>query len=243
MSEAAVSSLERDRIVQAVIGMNDSPAEQSDGASRRSVVLVTGMSGSGKSTVLAELKRRGHRVIDTDDAGWIVETRTVGGPEPVWDLEQIKTLIDDQCTGWLFIAGCVANQGAVYHRFDAVVLLSAPVDVILDRVADRANPFGSTAEDRTKIAKDLAAFEPLLRVGGSRDRRLRRPSPKSSQRSKRVASGAGRRDPLRSRTRTSHLTRPEPRISAGHMAGRILRVVRHCSARRRRPRDGVPPPR
>jgi adenylylsulfate kinase-like enzyme len=50
MSEAAVSSLERDKIVQAVIGMNDSPAEQSDGASRRSVVLVTGMSGSGKST-------------------------------------------------------------------------------------------------------------------------------------------------------------------------------------------------
>ena len=49
----------------------------------------------------------------------------------------------------------MANQGAVYDRFDAVVLLSAPVDVILDRVADRANPFGSTAEDRTKIAKDL----------------------------------------------------------------------------------------
>jgi hypothetical protein len=41
MSEAAVSSLERDEIVQAVIGMNGSPAEQSDGASRRSVVLVT----------------------------------------------------------------------------------------------------------------------------------------------------------------------------------------------------------
>lgn len=169
MSEAAVSSLERDKIVQAVIGMNDSPAEQSDGASRRSVVLVTGMSGSGKSTVLAELKRRGHRVIDTDDPGWIVETHTVGGPEPVWDLEQIKALIDGHRTGWLFIAGCVANQGAVYDRFEAVVLLSAPVDVILDRVADRANPFGSTAEDRTKIAKDLAAFELLLRAGADRE--------------------------------------------------------------------------
>jgi hypothetical protein len=35
MSEAAVSSLERDKIVQAVIGMNGSPAEQSDGAWRQ----------------------------------------------------------------------------------------------------------------------------------------------------------------------------------------------------------------
>ena len=58
-------------------------------------MLVTRMSGSGKSTVLAELKRRGHRVIDTDDPGWIVETHTVGGRQPVWDLDQIKALIDD----------------------------------------------------------------------------------------------------------------------------------------------------
>jgi hypothetical protein len=51
----------------------------------------------------------------------------------------------------------------VYDRFDVVVLLSAPIDVILDRVGKRANPFGSRREDRAKIARDLAAFEPLLR--------------------------------------------------------------------------------
>src|SRR4051794_7170333 len=33
-------------------------------------ILVTGMSGTGKSSVLAELGRRGYRVVDTDDAGW-----------------------------------------------------------------------------------------------------------------------------------------------------------------------------
>lgn len=71
--------------------------------------------------------------------------------------------------GWLFVAGCVANQGALYDRFDAVVLLSAPVDVILARVADRANPFGSTPLDRAKIASDLAAFEPLVRAGANHE--------------------------------------------------------------------------
>lgn len=158
------------KIVQAVIAMNTSEAaQQCEGATRRTVVLVTGMSGTGKSTVLAELKRRGHQVVDTDDPGWIVETCTAGGAEPVWDLNRIKALIDEHRTGWLFIGGCVANQGAVYDRIDAVVLLSAPVDVILDRVADRANPFGSMAVDRTKIANDLTAFEPLLRASADRE--------------------------------------------------------------------------
>jgi hypothetical protein len=49
----------------------------------------------------------------------------------------------------------VANQGAVYDRFDAVVLLSAPLEVILDRVADGANPFGSTAEDGRRLPTTL----------------------------------------------------------------------------------------
>jgi adenylylsulfate kinase-like enzyme len=66
MADERVSTLRPDTVVQAVIGMNGSPAaEPSEGASRRSVVLVTGMSGTGKSTVLTELRRRGHRVIDT----------------------------------------------------------------------------------------------------------------------------------------------------------------------------------
>jgi hypothetical protein len=33
-------------------------------------ILVTGISGTGKSSVLGELGRRGYRVVDTDDQGW-----------------------------------------------------------------------------------------------------------------------------------------------------------------------------
>jgi hypothetical protein len=58
-----------------------------------------------------------------------------------------------------------AVQLAAYDRFDAVVLLSAPIDVILARAIHRANPFGSCPEDRTKIANDLTEFEPQLRAG------------------------------------------------------------------------------
>lgn len=135
----------------------------------RAAVLLTGMPGSGKSTVLSELARRGHRVVDTDDPGWIFEFATADGPEPMWDLDRVRALLDEHRSGWLFVAGCVANQGALYDRFDSVVLLTAPIDVLLARVTQRDNPFGSTAEDRVKISSDLAAFEPVLRSGAGRE--------------------------------------------------------------------------
>lgn len=128
-------------------------------------MLVTGMSGTGKTAVLDELARRGHRVVDTDDPGWLIEVQTPNGPEPLWEADRINALLDGHHSGALFIAGCVANQGAFYDRFDMVILLSAPVDVLLKRVANRANPFGSTPQDRAKIASDLASFEPQLRAG------------------------------------------------------------------------------
>jgi shikimate kinase len=135
----------------------------------RSVVLVTGMSGTGKSTVLAELDRRGHQVVDTDDPGWIVEVGTPEGMEPMWDLARIGALLEGHRAGWLFVSGCVANQRALYDRLDAVVLLSAPVDVLLARVVDRANPFGSRPEERAKIARDVAEFEPQLRASADHE--------------------------------------------------------------------------
>jgi dephospho-CoA kinase len=129
------------------------------------VVLVTGMSGTGKSAALVELGRRGHRVVDTDYGGWMDE---VPGSERLWREDRIETLLDEHDDGALFIAGCVANQGRFYPRFDAVVLLSAPVDVILARVADREeNDYGKAADERDRIAQDLANFEPLLRAGAT----------------------------------------------------------------------------
>lgn len=189
-----------DEIIHVLTGMTGSQAEEhSEDGSRGSVVLVTGMSGSGKSTVVVELERRGHRVVDSDDPGWIVEASNAGGPEPVWDLDRIKALIEGHRAGCLFIAGCVANQGAVYDRFDAVVLLSAPVEVILDRVADRTNPFGSRAEDRAKIAADLAAFEPFLRASADHEIVTPAPVPDVVAALEQIANGARRRDPLGSR--------------------------------------------
>jgi hypothetical protein len=44
------------------------------------------------------------------------------------------------------VSGTVANQGSFYDRFEHVVLLSAPLATLLERVAERAgNPCGRSA--------------------------------------------------------------------------------------------------
>jgi dephospho-CoA kinase len=143
---------------------------------RTAAVLVTGMSGTGKSSVLAELARRGHRVVDTDYGDWIDEVSISGGTERLWRETAIEALLDDHADGTLFVAGCVANQGRFYPRFDAVVLLSAPVEVILERVATReTNRFGRAEQERTAIRHDLADVEPLLRAGATAELDTRAP--------------------------------------------------------------------
>lgn len=65
----------------------------------------------------------------------------------------------------LYVQGCVSNQGKFYDRFDAVVLLSAPAEVILERIENRTtNDYGKTPEERDLILSHVESVEPLLRA-------------------------------------------------------------------------------
>lgn len=128
------------------------------------------MSGTGKSSALAELGRRGYRVVDTDDPGWreyrpdLDSFDELRRGEWLWVEQRMSELLASDDDRSLFVQGCVRNQSRFYDRFDAVVLLSAPADVILDRVASRTtNDYGKTPVERAMILADLAAIEPLLR--------------------------------------------------------------------------------
>jgi len=124
-------------------------------------ILVTGMSGTGKSSTLAELARRGFRTVDTDDPGWTVEDAEGGR---WWDEERIAQLLAGE-GATLYVSGTVSNQGRFYDRFDAVVLLSAPADVLLERVSVRTtNEYGKSREERNLILDHIREVEPLLRA-------------------------------------------------------------------------------
>jgi predicted ATPase len=55
-------------------------------------VLITGMSGTGKSTAHAELARRGHRVVDADLSAWSIASPDGSGAEQLWREDAIDTL-------------------------------------------------------------------------------------------------------------------------------------------------------
>lgn len=129
-------------------------------------ILVTGMSGTGKSSVLQELARRGHRTVDTDSDAWcewVMDGR--GEPDWVWREDRIGELLEGHSAGVLFVAGCKSNQGRFYPQFDAVALLSAPAAVLLERIAARTNnPYGKSPQERARVLEHLDTVEPLLRA-------------------------------------------------------------------------------
>ncbi len=122
-------------------------------------IFITGMSGAGKSTLLGELARRGHRTVDTDYDGW-------EQPAGTWDEARMSLLLERHPD--VVVSGTVENQGRFYDRFEHIVLLSAPVDVLIQRVATRTNnPYGRSADQQAEIRLYVTEVEPLLRHGAT----------------------------------------------------------------------------
>src|SRR5690625_2391527 len=61
---------------------------------KKAIIFVTGMSGTGKSTVLKELSLKGHKIVDTDYDGLIVYgTDPRWGPGWLWDEKRMKSIL------------------------------------------------------------------------------------------------------------------------------------------------------
>lgn len=141
-------------------------------------VLLTGMSGTGKSTAIGALAALGYKAVDTDEGGL---SEVVGVPEDeptgldpgqdwVWREDRIQALLSTEDADVLFLAGCAPNQGRFYPQFDHVILLSAPAGVIVERLATRrTNPYGKRPEEVARVLGLIQTVEPLLRRGAGHE--------------------------------------------------------------------------
>ncbi len=120
-------------------------------------VLLTGMSGTGKSALVHELRRRGYTAYDADEDGFS-EPREDG--RWGWHADRVAALIARAPEQPAFFAGCSEEQADL--PFDLRVLLTAPSSVLVERLRAR-NGYGRDDAELAQVLGDLADVEPLLR--------------------------------------------------------------------------------
>ena len=138
---------------------------------RMPLVYVTGISGAGKSTVCAELRRLGHDAHDTDQEGNAVWVNRLTG-----EVTLIASARERGQSGWLdeqewrlaptmveilarrardrvvFLCGSAANEHEVWHLFSRVVYLAVDEATLVDRLASRtSNDFGKSETELAAI--------------------------------------------------------------------------------------------
>jgi shikimate kinase len=147
-------------------------------------VLLTGMSGTGKSSAIRELAARGHQAHDLDTPEWSewvdadpADALTPArGKDWVWRLDRVHVLLSQPQDGTLFIGGCAENMGELLPLIDTVVLLSAPLATIMERLRARSpGSYGGVAEERQKVEALISTIEPLLRRSADYEIDTRKP--------------------------------------------------------------------
>lgn len=139
-------------------------------------VFITGISGTGKSTVLNELKKKGVYTISLDETpnlcAWFSK-KTGKRPEQkselniefteahdwLCDTSYLKKLMNVD-KDLVVVAGITSNQDEFLNLFDEILLLDANPEIFLARINSRKdNPFGKDPNIQKKLVAGSENFK------------------------------------------------------------------------------------
>jgi broad-specificity NMP kinase len=145
--------------------------------------LITGVAGTGKSTLAKELRKRGYAAYDTEEGfSYYVDKQTgercaypkepsqewYDKHERVFDEKILMNLLKKHENENLFIASITANQAKYYPQFDKIFLLTAPDDIITHRLGTRTNNyFGRHPLDLQRVIGRHQQFDDELKALGA----------------------------------------------------------------------------
>lgn len=123
--------------------------------------LIEGVSGTGKTSVCKELRRRGYHAINGDR-----ELAYQGDPETgtrmdgathenhIWHVDKVKALVGNQDEPVTFFCGGSRNFSKFIDLFDGVFVLEVDLDTLNRRLEERPeNEWGGKKTEQELIAR------------------------------------------------------------------------------------------
>jgi hypothetical protein len=150
-----------------------------------SAVLITGMSGAGKSAIASVLARRGLAAIDSDNDPWLARSVDLDGnvaedsPTPdfawlarhswAWNPARLDELIRAAGPATLYVCGGADNELELADRFTQVFLLELDEPTMLARLdgPSRDNDWGRIGDTREYLRRKLPKVQDRLRAFGA----------------------------------------------------------------------------
>jgi gluconate kinase len=123
--------------------------------------LVEGVSGTGKTSVCKELRRRGFHAINGDTDLAYQGDPTTGEPTDVpshwhhiWHVERVQALVADQSHPSTFFCGGSRNFSKFEDLFDGVFVLEIDLKTLNQRLDERPeDEFGAEQSERDLIVR------------------------------------------------------------------------------------------
>jgi hypothetical protein len=165
-------------------GSADFTARDFSGKSNRMGIrnyLIEGVSGTGKTSVCHELRRRGYHAINGDrELAYQGDPKTrelVDGlahessvtwehAHHIWDVDKVKSVVADQRNAISFFCGGSRNFSRFIDLFDGVFILDIDLDTLNRRLAGRPeDEFGGRPSERELIVRLHATKEDTPKGG------------------------------------------------------------------------------